>query len=118
MRQAQISERRKAKAIQAAIARGENVVEDHSRRVKTRAKTNHDVTESFDAKKTDSGVATPSAGEKVDAGKDKNTNELVAKLQAAKSLQKSSGFRGISKPIVDDDIIGAIDLGIELDIEI
>ncbi len=118
VRQAQIAERRKAKAIQAAIARGENVTEDHSRRVKTVAKTNHDVSESFDAKKTDSGVATPTTPGGTSQSAKKATNELVARLQAAKNQQKTNGFRGISKPLVDDDIIGALDLGLDIDIEI
>lgn len=119
VRQAQIAERRKAKAIQAAIARGEAVAEDHSRRVKTVAKTSHDVTESFDAQKTDSGVGTPTTPGGTSQSAKKATNELVAKLQAAKNQQKTNGgFRGISKPLVDDEIIGALDLGIDIDIEI
>ena len=118
VRQAQIAERRKAKAIQAAIARGEAVAEDHSRRVKTVAKTSHDVSENFDAKKTDSGLATPKTPGGTSQSTKKATNELVAKLQAAKNQQKTNGFRGISKPLVDDDIIGALDLGLDIDVEI
>ena len=44
----------RAKLAEAAIARGEAVAEDHSRRVKTRAKFKHDVSEAFGVKKTDS----------------------------------------------------------------
>jgi len=119
VRQAQIAERKKAKAIQAAIARGETVAEDHSRRVKTVAKTNHSVNDSQDGKVTDSGVATPMTPGGTSQSAKKATNELVAKLQAAKNQQKGNGgFRGISKPLVDDDIIGALDLGLDIDIEI
>lgn len=112
VRQAQIAERRKAKRIEAAIARGEDVVEDTSRRVKTRAKVNYDVSD-VGPRKTDSGVATPV----IDAAAispDKSASQLIAKLQAANSEKK--GIPTIRRPIMDDDIIGAMDFGIDMDL--
>ncbi|TAQ86671.1 hypothetical protein B7494_g4991 [Chlorociboria aeruginascens] len=117
VRQAQINERRAAKMTEAALARGEQVAEDHSRRLKTRAKFKHDVSEGV--KKIDSersGTNTPAAGTPNLTAK-KVTTPLphIARLQAAKD---SKGLPTIRRPLMDDDIIGSIDIGIDLDIEI
>jgi len=118
VRQAQINERRAAKMTEAAIARGEVVVEDHSRRLKTRAKFKHDVADGFGVKKTDSdrsGTNTPAAGTpNLKAKKPSTPLPHIAKLQASNGDKK--GLPCIRRPLMDDDIIGAIDLGIELDI--
>ena len=114
VRQAQINERRAAKMTEAAIARGENVTEDHSRRVKTRAKFKHDVADGFGANKTGSersGTNTPAIG----------TPNLTAKkpstpLPHLTKLQEKKGIPTIRRPLMDDDIIGAIDLGIDFEI--
>lgn len=116
VRQAQIAERKKVKMTEAAIARGEDIVEDHSRRVRTSAKFKHDVSEG--AKKTDSeasGANTPSQGTPKLAAK-KSTSALphLAKLQAEN--KQKNGLPSIRRPLMDDDIIGAIDLGIELEL--
>lgn len=118
VRQAQINERRAAKMTEAAIARGEAVTEDHSRRLKTRAKFKHDVADGFGVKKTDSdrsGTNTPAVGTpNLSAKKPSTPVPHIAKLQAANGDKK--GLPTIRRPLMDDDIIGAIDLGIELDI--
>ncbi|KAF4627563.1 hypothetical protein G7Y89_g10593 [Cudoniella acicularis] len=117
VRQAQINERRAAKLTEAAIARGEDVTEDHSRRVKTRAKFKHDVSEGLGAKKTDSeasGANTPSGTPKLSAKKSSVSLPHLAKLQAANGDKK--GLPTIRRPLMDDDIIGAIDLGIDLEL--
>jgi RNA polymerase-associated protein RTF1 len=118
VRQAQINERRAAKLAEAAIARGEVVAEDHSRRVKTRAKFKHDVSEAFGAKKADSersGTNTPTIGTPNQSAKKPGTPlPHIAKLQSSKS--DSKGLPTIRRPLMDDDIIGAIDLGIELEL--
>ncbi|KAN0108444.1 plus-3 domain containing protein [Hyaloscypha variabilis] len=114
VRQAQINERRAAKMTEAAIARGENVIEDHSRRVKTRAKFKHDVADSFGESKTGSersGTNTPAVG----------TPNLTAKkpstpLPILARLQDKKGIPTIRRPLMDDDIIGSIDLGIDIEI--
>jgi RNA polymerase-associated protein RTF1 len=113
VRQAQQNERRAAKMTEAALARGEVVVEDHSRRLKTRAKFKHDVAD-IGVKKTDSersGTNTPAIG----------TPNLSAKKPSTPvphfaKLQDKKGMPTIRRPLMDDDIIGAIDLGIEIDI--
>lgn len=118
VRQAQINERRAAKLTEAAIARGEVVAEDHSRRLKTRAKFKHDVADGFGVKKTDSersGTTTPAVGTpNLSAKKPSTPLPHMAKLQASNGDKK--GLPTIRRPLMDDDIIGAIDLGIELDI--
>lgn len=112
VRQAQINERRQAKMTEAAIARGENVTEDHSRRVKTRAKFKHDVADSLGATGSErSGTNTPAVG----------TPNLTAKkpttpLPYLTKLPEKKGIPTIRRPLMDDDIIGAIDLGIDIDI--
>ena len=112
VRQAQINERRAAKMTEAAIARGENVTEDHSRRVKTRAKFKHDVADSFGENNSErSGTNTPAVG----------TPNLTAKkpstpLPILAKLPEKKGIPTIRRPLMDDDIIGSIDLGIDIEI--
>ena len=116
VRQAQINERRAAKMTEAAIARGEVVAEDTSRRLKTRAKFKHDVADAFGAKKTDSersGTNTPAIGTpNLSAKKPSTPLPHLAKLQSS----DKNGLPTIRRPLMDDDIIGAIDLGIELEL--
>ena len=117
VRQAQINERRAAKMTEAAIARGEDVTEDHSRRVKTRAKFKHDVADGFGVVKkheTDSGANTPTVGTPTLSAKKSTALPHIAKLQAANGEKK--GIPTIRRPLMDDDIIGAIDLGIDLEL--
>ena len=117
VRQAQINERRAVKKTEAAIARGEIVTEDHSRRLKTRAKFKHDVADEFGTKKNDSersGTNTPLGTPNLSAKKPTTPLPHIAKLQASNGDRK--GLPTIRRPLMDDDIIGAIDLGIELDI--
>jgi RNA polymerase-associated protein RTF1 len=118
VRQAQINERRAVKKTEAAIARGEVVTEDHSRRLKTRAKFKHDVADEFGTKKGDSersGTNTPTVGTpNLSAKKSSTPLPHIAKLHASNGDKK--GLPTIRRPLMDDDIIGAIDLGIELDI--
>jgi len=115
VRQAQINERRATKLAEAAIARGEVVAEDHSRRVKTRAKVKHDVSEVFGSKNEGSGASTPTVGTpNLSAKKPSTPLPHLAKLQASKTDTK--GLPTIRRPLMDDDIIGAIDLGIELEL--
>jgi RNA polymerase-associated protein RTF1 len=116
VRQAQINERRAAKMTEAALARGENVTEDTSRRLKTRAKFKHDVADAFGTKKTDSdrsGTNTPAIGTpNLSAKKPSTPLPHLAKLQGS----EKKGLPTIRRPLMDDDIIGAIDLGIELEL--
>ncbi|KAK6607986.1 RNA polymerase-associated protein RTF1 [Botrytis cinerea] len=115
VRQAQINERRAARQAEAAIARGEIVDEDHSRRVKTRATFKHDHTGG-----KDSATATPVSGTSTN-----NTPKLAAKKDALpvpnfSRLQTTSkgGVPGFRRPLMDDDIIASIDIGISDDLEL
>lgn len=116
IRQAQVNERRAAKMTEAALARGEVVTEDHSRRVKTRAKFKHDVADEGRGKKDSdvSGVNTPTVGTPSLQAKKVSTLPHLVKLQNG----DKRGFPTIHRPVLDDDIIGAIDLGIDIDIEL
>lgn len=112
VRQAQINERRAARQAEAAVARGETPIDgDHSRRIKTRAKFKHD----FNAKDSDkSATATPSTNTPtLEAKKD------VAPLPQFTSLQTTNnGVPGFRRPLMDDEIIASIDLGIDDNLEI
>jgi RNA polymerase-associated protein RTF1 len=117
VRKAQIAERRLAKMTEAALARGENVAEDTSRRVKTKAKFKHDVADAFGAKKADgekSGADTGPSTPNLTAKKSSTPLPHISKLQAASNSQK--GLPTIRRPLMDDDIIGSIDLGIDLEL--
>ncbi|RKF60918.1 RNA polymerase-associated protein RTF1 [Erysiphe neolycopersici] len=111
VRQAQINERRALKMAEAAIARGESVNEDHSRRLKTRAKLKHDVSDSQSYKKVEGRESSPHS-----------SPALVSKYTPPApylnnlTLEKKSGIPTVRRPLMDDDIIGAIDLGIELEL--
>ncbi|KAH6713154.1 hypothetical protein DL95DRAFT_443868 [Leptodontidium sp. 2 PMI_412] len=113
VRQAQINERRAAKQIEAAVARGEVVTEDHSRRLKTRAKFKHDVADAFGANTSErSGTNTPSVSTpNLTAKKPSTPIPALQKLQAEKK-----GIPSLRRPLMDDDIIGSIDFGIDIEI--
>jgi RNA polymerase-associated protein RTF1 len=116
VRQAQLKERRHQMATQAALARGEAVEEDHSRRHKTVAKFKHDVSQL--GKKIDSdrsGTNTPAVGTpNLSAKKDITPLPHIAKLQ--QSQADKNGLPTFRRPLTDDDIIGSIDLGIEIEL--
>lgn len=113
VRQAQLKERRTHMAIEAAMARGEIIDADHSRRLKTRAKFKHDAAE-MEGKRSGaaSGINTPSGIS--------STTDITTKLSNGSTLfDKLKGdAKGlpIFKRQCDDDIIGAIDLGIDIEI--
>lgn len=114
VRKAQLKERAKAREIEAAVQRGEAVKEDMSRRLRTKAKFVHDVNES-DASKAgiDSGRATPSSTGTPTLGATKPTSLLHL---AKKHEVDSKGMPTIHKPIMDDDVIGSLDLDIDVEI--
>lgn len=112
VRQAQINERRAAKRVEAAIKRGEVVVEDHSKRVKTRAIFKHDVSDTLQKKDVE------------ESGTNNETTKVAAKVvshSTPKTPQytnngNTKGLPGLRRPLQDDDIIASIDLGIELEL--
>ncbi|RKF73705.1 RNA polymerase-associated protein RTF1 [Golovinomyces cichoracearum] len=112
VRQAQINERRATKIVEAAMARGENVNEDHSRRVKTRAKLKHDVTDVLSSKK-------PETKEQISPVSQSSTlkqGSIVVPYLSKLAAEKKSGISLVRRPLMDDDIIGSIDLGIDLEL--
>ncbi|KAG9245279.1 RNA polymerase II transcription elongation factor-like protein Rtf1p [Calycina marina] len=111
VRQAQINERRKNKLTEAAIARGETVVTDHSRRVITKAKVKHDIN---DLKPGGSGASTPAVGTPdLAAKKPANAIPYLQKLKA----EQPKGIPTIRRKMNDDDVIGSLDLEIDSDLD-
>lgn len=106
----------KAREIEMAMRRGEQVPDDPSRRLRTKAKLVYDVNEpTHKATARGSGASTPTNGTpKASAAKPAMAAHL-AKLQE-KKYEDSKGVPTIHKPLVDDDVIGALDL--EIDVEI
>lgn len=110
VRQAQINERRAHKATEAAIARGEDVVTDHSRRVVTKAKFKHDVTDN--GKLPPSGASTPAVGTP-----DLSAKKVTTPIPYLQKLQNNKkGIPTIRRPLMDDDIIGGLDFDIDIDL--
>ncbi|KAL1912942.1 RNA polymerase-associated protein rtf1 [Sporothrix stenoceras] len=120
VRAAQLRERKKAREIERKIENGEDVEDDTSRRVKTRAKFLHDVhsngipPEKKPSSQANSGASTPANGTpRLGA----NKNNLLPHLAKLQEQQRASAKKGslpmLHKPIVDDDIIASLDLDID-----
>lgn len=115
VRRAQLKERARAREIEKKLERGEQVDEDHSRRLKTRAKFVHDVNEVHEKKtgsQAGSGASTPANGTPRLGAQKQPLLPHLAKLQQQKAVDKN-GLPTIHKPLMDDDIIGALDLDID-----
>lgn len=121
VRKAQLKEKAKAREIEMSLSRGQMVQEDPSRRLRTKAKFVHDINESTPGdSKPGSGVSTPAAGTAngtptVSATKPGGMLPHLAKLQD-KNHADSKGLPTIHKPLMDDDVIGSLDLDIDIDI--
>lgn len=132
VRRAQLKERHQVRKIEAAVARGEQVAEDPSRRLRTKAKFVHDVKEEAPGTPGSSSQSQPkAAGADKDKAKDANgtpklgataPNGGVAQLPHLLKLQQANrdknGLPTFHKPLMDDDIIGALDLDIDVDIDV
>ncbi|SZF06261.1 unnamed protein product [Blumeria hordei] len=112
VRQAQINERRAAKKAEAAIARGENITEDHSRRVKTRAKLKHDIAGRHSHRRAEGTEALPAESSVLNSEQEVGLKSYLTNLSA----ESKPGMASIRRPLMDDDIIGAIDLGIDIEL--
>lgn len=129
VRKAQLKERAHIREIQMRIARGEDVQDDSSRRVRTRMKFVHDANEYNDLRgKNGDSPATPGAKTAAGSGASTPANGIstpkpdallphIAKLQELQRSQTKSGIPTIHKPLMDDDIIGALDLDIDIEID-
>lgn len=111
VRRAQRMERQKTREIEAKLQRGETIEGDHSRRVRTRMKFVHDVNE-YDEEKSKNG--TPAASTPTE-GSSPKVLPHIAKLKQQQSEEKST-IPQIHQPITEDDIIGAMDLDIDVEI--
>lgn len=114
VRKAQLKERAKAREIEKALHRGEQVKEDPSRRLRTKAKFVHDVNDQS-GQDSQNGTATntPTNGTPtVSATKPGGSLPHISKLQN----EDAKGLPIIHKPLVDDDVIGSLDLDIDVEI--
>lgn len=121
VRKAQLRDQAKAREIEMSLSRGQMVEEEPSRRLRTKAKFVHDVNESpagADGDTPASGVLAPavtaSSGTPT-AIKGSGLLPHLAKLQD-RSQADSKGLPIIHKPLMDDDVIGSLDLDIDIDI--
>lgn len=128
VRRAQWKERARVREIEAKLERGEEVEEDTSRRLRTRAKFVHDANEQSGKKPPSSSSAATPNGNSAASTPANGTPKLgasraalpphLAKLQL---LQQKSGDKNslptIHRPLMDDDIIGALDLDIDVEID-
>ncbi|KHN95085.1 Plus-3 like protein [Metarhizium album ARSEF 1941] len=116
VRRAQLKEKARSREMEMALKRGEQVAEDPSRRLRTKAKFVHDVNDASQKPSANgSEVGTPANGTpKVAATKPEMMSHL-ARLQE-KKYSESNGVPGIHKPLMDDDVIGALDLDIDVEI--
>ncbi|UNI15826.1 RNA polymerase-associated protein rtf1 [Purpureocillium takamizusanense] len=117
VRKAQLKEKAKAREVERAISRGEAVPDDPSRRLRTKAKFVHDVNDTPQKpSQNGSAASTPANGgtPKVAPTKPQMASHL-AKLQE-KKYEESKGLPMIHKPLMDDDVIGALDLDIDVEI--
>lgn len=115
VRKAQLKEKAKAREIEMALKRGEVISEDYSRRLRTKAKFVHDVNEKVGEKPE---APKDGAGATTNGTKGPSSSQMLphlAKLQE-KHYSETKGLPTIHKPIMDDDVIGALDL--EIDVEI
>lgn len=119
VRKAQLKEKAKSREIEMALKRGEQVKEDPSRRLRTKAKFVHDVNEAHEggAKSSANGsvVSTPANGTPQLGATKGQLLPHLAKLQD-KNNAESKGMPMIHKPLMDDDVIGSLDLDIDVEI--
>ncbi|RYP67048.1 hypothetical protein DL771_007467 [Monosporascus sp. 5C6A] len=108
VRKAQIQEKAKLRGAQTRLARGESVDDDSARLSK--AKSNGDLPST---PANGSGASTPANGTPKGA-----LLPHIAKLQIQNQAgTDKKGLPQIHKPIVDDDVIAAMDLDIDVDID-
>lgn len=115
VRKAQLKEKAKSREIEMALKRGEVISEDYSRRLRTKAKFVHDVNEKVGEKPDTPKDSTGTATNGTAGPSSSQVLPHVAKLQE-KHYSETKGLPTIHKPIMDDDVIGSLDL--EIDVEI
>ncbi|CCC12984.1 hypothetical protein SMACR_06127 [Sordaria macrospora] len=117
VRKAQLRERARARQIEKKIERGEAVQEDMSRRLITRPKFVHDSSEKPTPSPSKAGTPAPGTPSKAETRNANGVLPHIAKLQEQhRQQQKKNGLPVISAPLMDDEIIGAMDLGIDIEL--
>lgn len=122
VRKAQLKEKAKARDVDARLARGENVKEDTSRRLRTQPKFMQDINAppTIERKGTPlngSAASTPANGTPT-LGAKLAVPQHIAQLQQQNSTGvEKKGIPQIHRPLMDDDIIGSLDLDIDVDID-
>ncbi|KAF5026182.1 hypothetical protein F66182_1746 [Fusarium sp. NRRL 66182] len=115
VRKAQLKEKAKSKEIEAALKRGETYQGDMSRRLRTKAKFVYDENEKPGEKPAANGSGASTLGNSTPKPAAKsNLLPHMAKLQEEKHKEK--GIPTIHKPLMDDDVIGSLDLDIDVEI--
>ncbi|KAF9882194.1 plus-3 domain-containing protein [Colletotrichum karsti] len=117
VRKAQLKEKAEARKLEAAMERGEDIKNDLSRRLRTKAKFIHDVNDGIKKPSSTNGsnASTPANGTpQLGAQSSGSMLPHLAKLHAA---NQKKGIPTIHKPLMDDDIIGALDLDIDVEID-
>ncbi|KAK3381296.1 hypothetical protein B0H63DRAFT_475271 [Podospora didyma] len=111
VRKAQLKERAKTRELELRMSRGG--LPDEAGRLKTR------MNESVEGTPAKSGTSTPANGFGTPSLGAQQSHLLphIAKLHEQQRSQTVSGIPMIHKPLMDDDIIGALDLDIDIDIE-
>lgn len=115
VRKAQLKEKARAWEIETSLGRNEQVQEEPSRRLRTKAKFVHDIHEKIEVVAAVNGSvsSTPANGTpKVSASQ---MLPHLAKLQE-KKYSETKGLPTISRPLMDDDVIGALDLDVDVEI--
>lgn len=115
IRKAQLAEKRREQKLHSAVARGEAVANPFAR-VKTRAKTNFDVNEGGGLK-VPGKVLDELFGEGSDVSRAGTPVPGAASRNGAGTPLKTNGVGGLGKKKkMDDEILAAMDLGIDIDI--
>ncbi|KAI0134479.1 hypothetical protein BJ170DRAFT_201975 [Xylariales sp. AK1849] len=124
VRKAQLKEKAKTREIDARIARGEEVKEDTSRRLRTQPKFMQDVNAppTIERKGTPangSGASTPANGTPKLGASKVSLPTHIAKLQQQNhgAGADKKGIPRIHRPLMDDDVIGSLDLDIDIEID-
>lgn len=111
VRKAQLKERARTRELQIRAERGEIGDADPKRHISTSPRGSGTVNRS--------GTNTPANGTSTPKQTPKQAPLLphIAKLQELQRSQTKSGIPTIHKPLMDDDIIGALDLDIDVEID-
>ncbi|KAH8670969.1 hypothetical protein BX600DRAFT_234335 [Xylariales sp. PMI_506] len=122
VRKAQLKEKAKVRDMEARLARGEEVKEDTSRRLRTQPKFLQDVNAPATAGKSTpangSAASTPANGTPKLGASAAPVPLHIAKLQQQSGAgADKKGLPQIHRPLMDDDIIGSLDLDIDVEID-